>query len=200
MDLAFKQYLHAIVAKYTVENGPASDGEREACALVRLRMGGTRRDLVGFQLSGSYEKGTAITLGAHVDILVSVKKPGDAKDVYMSLYPHCLDKHLPPEAHGVGIRISSNGVKVHIIPWNLDRVEQEGSNGPARNGHHNGAEVALAMRAWERVVSVSSQTRSSTTVAPAPPWFCGGSVTDSTCGCFCRNWRSAFRSIPIPLP
>ena len=99
-------------------------------------MGGTRRDLVGFQLSGSYEKGTAITLGAHVDILVSVKKPGDAKDVYMSLYPHCLDKHLPPEAHGVGIRISSKGVKVHIIPWNLDRVEQEGSNGHARNGHH----------------------------------------------------------------
>jgi len=38
------QYLHAIVAKYTVESGPASDGEREACALVRLTSEWAGRD------------------------------------------------------------------------------------------------------------------------------------------------------------
>jgi len=123
------EYLQGTVAKYAVENGPASDGEREACALVRLISEWAGRDLVGFQLSGSYEKGTAVTLGTDVDILISVKKPGDAKETYLSLYQHCLEKHLPPETHGVAIRITSNGVKVHIIPWNLDRVEQEGSNG-----------------------------------------------------------------------
>ena len=131
------QYLRAMVSKYAVESAPGSDGEREACALGRLISEWAGRDLVGFQLSGSYEKGTAITLCTGVDILVSVEKPGDAKDVYMSLYQHCVEKHLPPEAHGVAIRITSNGVKVHIIPWNLDRVEQEDSNGTrASNGHH----------------------------------------------------------------
>jgi|SRR5215813_1319901 len=131
------QYLQATVAKYAVENGPASNGEREACALVRLISEWAGRDLVGFQLSGSYEKGTATTLGTDVDILVPVKKPGDPKAVFLSLYQHCLEKHLPPEAHGVAIGITSNGVKVHIIPWNLDRVEQEGSSGSrAPHGQH----------------------------------------------------------------
>jgi hypothetical protein len=120
------QYLEATVAKYAVANGPGSDGEREACALSRLISEWAGRDLVGFQLSGAYEKGTAVTFGTDVDILVSVKKPGDARAVYLSLYQHCVDKHLPPEASGVAIRITSNGLKVHLIPWNLDRVQQEG--------------------------------------------------------------------------
>lgn len=129
------QYLEATVAKYAVENGPGSDGERAACSLSRLISDWAGRDLVGFQLSGSYEKGTAVTLGAEVDILVSVKKPGDAKEVHQSLYQHCIEQHLPPEANGVAIRITSNGVKIHMIPWNLDRVEQEGGS-PAHNGQH----------------------------------------------------------------
>ena len=110
------QYLQATLAKYAVENCPGSDGERAACALSRLISDWAGRDLVGFQLSGSYEKGTAVTLGTDVDILVSVKKPGDARDVYLSLYQHCADHHLPPDKHGVAIRIASNGMKVHLIP------------------------------------------------------------------------------------
>jgi len=51
------QYLHALVAKYTVENGPASDGELEACALVRLSSEWAGPELVGFQLSGSCRVG-----------------------------------------------------------------------------------------------------------------------------------------------
>ena len=45
-----------------------------------------------------------------------------------------------------------------------------------------------------------AHTRSSTTVAPPPPSFCGGSVTETTCGCFCRYWRRALRRMPMPLP
>src|SRR5207245_1712013 len=43
-------------------------------------------------------------------------------------------------------------------------------------------------------------TFNSATVAPPPPSCCGGSETDSTCGCCCKNCRSAFRRIPMPLP
>lgn len=129
------QYLEATVAKYAVENAPGSDGERAACSLSRLISDWAGRDLVGFQLSGSYEKGTAVTLGTEVDILVSVKKPGDAKEVHQSLYQHCIEKHLPPEANGVAIRITSSGVKIDMIPWNLDRVEQE-AGAKAHNSKH----------------------------------------------------------------
>src|SRR5579872_4332766 len=45
-----------------------------------------------------------------------------------------------------------------------------------------------------------NQTRRSTTVAPPPPSLAGGSATDSTCGCFCKYCRRAFRRMPMPLP
>src|SRR5271157_1517577 len=38
-----------------------------------------------------------------------------------------------------------------------------------------------------------SYVLSSTTVAPPPPSFCGGSLTLATCGWLCRNCRSALR-------
>src|SRR5579864_3367337 len=44
------------------------------------------------------------------------------------------------------------------------------------------------------------QLLSSTTVAPAPPSFCGGSATVATCGWSFKNCRSALRRIPMPLP
>jgi len=132
------QYVESIVAKYAVENQPGSDAEREACALGRLISDWAGKDLVGFQLSGSYEKGTAISLGTDVDILVSIEKPNDAQEVYLSLYRHCAERNFPPEAHGVSIRILSNGVKVHMIPWNLDhsRAQEPDAHPVAGGGKH----------------------------------------------------------------
>src|SRR5205807_4156123 len=58
-------------------------------------------------------------------------------------------------------------------------------------------EIYIACRDCWRI---ENHTFSSTTVAPAPPSFWGGSLTVSTCGCFCKNCRKAFLRIPIPIP
>src|SRR5919107_580381 len=47
---------------------------------------------------------------------------------------------------------------------------------------------------------ISAHCFSSTTVAPAPPWFSGARSNRSTCGCVRSRSATARRSAPVPWP
>lgn len=69
-------------------------------------------------ISGSFAKGTAITLGSDFDIFISLKHdlPTSLKDIYNSLYKWLNEKRLPAKKQNVSLRIKFDNIKVDVIP------------------------------------------------------------------------------------
>jgi hypothetical protein len=71
-DLA-SEYVATIVEKHAVQIGPASAALRAANEMFPVLREWAGRYLLGIGVSGSYAKGTAITLGTDVDVFVSLE-------------------------------------------------------------------------------------------------------------------------------
>lgn len=113
------EYVAEVVRKYAVRSGPNSAAERAALALSGLISLWAGRSLKGFWLSGSYAKGTAISLGTDVDVFISLADSRTVKEIYWSLFQFCADRGLRPQARNVSVRVESNGMKVDLVPGRI---------------------------------------------------------------------------------
>lgn len=112
------QYLELVVDTHAVTCGTGSAAER---ALVTL--GPTIREwagdaLAGISFSGSYAKGTAISLGTDVDLFVSLHDMNgpSMKEIYWGLHGFLKERGFHPAAGNVAVRVEWDGMKVDVVP------------------------------------------------------------------------------------
>ncbi len=125
-DLA-SDYVASVVEKYAVHVGPGSAAVRAANELVPALREWAGRYLLDIGVSGSYAKGTAISLGTDVDVFVSLSEvAGDSmKHIYWSLFQFLADRGLRPQAWNVSVRVERTGIQVDVVPGR----KQQGSAG-----------------------------------------------------------------------
>jgi len=112
------QYVASVVWKYAVSTVTGSPASKAANLLIPPLTEWVGEHRLGIQFSGSYAKGTAISLGTDVDIFISLRDvPGKGmKEIYWSLFQFCADRGLKPQAQNVSIRVKNNGVQVDLVP------------------------------------------------------------------------------------
>jgi hypothetical protein len=121
------EYLASVIQKYSVSTGSGSAAVRAANELIPALREWAGRYLLDIGLSGSYAKGTAISLGTDVDVFVSLSEvAGDSmKHIYWSLFQFLADRGQRPQAQNVSVRVERNGTQVDVVPGR----KQEGSAG-----------------------------------------------------------------------
>jgi len=106
--------------------------------------------------------------------------------------------HIPPnEGGGVGTRAGHTPVtwQAHVTIRSLKTVKRKASTRVSLVPWFLGPLVP-----WSLGPCSCLYCRSSTSVAPIPPSFCGASSIPATCGCFLRNSLTPRRRIPAPCP
>src|SRR2546430_7418333 len=78
------RYVFSVVQQYAVSTGAGCPASKAANLLVPLLKDWAGQYLLGIHFSGSYAKGTAISLGTDVDIFVSVDCGQPVKEIYWS--------------------------------------------------------------------------------------------------------------------
>ena len=118
------QYVELVVDKHAVGCGAGSAAER---ALVML--GPTIREwagegLLGISFSGSYAKGTAISLGTDVDLFVSLNDMNGAsmKEIYWGLHGLLKERGFAAAARNVAVRVEWDGMKVDVVPGRRQKI------------------------------------------------------------------------------
>ena len=111
-------YVASVIEKYAVHSGPGSAAVRAANELIPALKEWAGRYLLDIGLSGSYAKGTAISLGTDVDVFVSLSEvAGDSmKHIYWSLFQFLTDRGLQPQAQNVSVRVQRNDMQVDVVP------------------------------------------------------------------------------------
>lgn len=76
------------------------------------------RYLLNVGFSGSYAKGTAISLGTDVDIFISMGQiPGcGMKEIYWGLFHYLAERQHQPAAQNVSVRVRSQNLSVDVVP------------------------------------------------------------------------------------
>jgi hypothetical protein len=112
------QYVASVIAKYAVGSGSGSPAQKAAADLAPLVGHWGDRWLLEMTLSGSYAKGTAISLGTDVDLFISISHAigTPVNEIYWNLFGHCETGGLNPEAQNVSMRVVRNGIKVDLVP------------------------------------------------------------------------------------
>jgi hypothetical protein len=112
------QYVASVVWKHAVTTAAGSSASKAADLLIAPLREWAGTSFLRIQFSGSYAKGTAISLGTDVDLFISLRDvPGKGvKEIYWSLFQFCADRGLKPQAQNVSIRIKCNGVQVDLVP------------------------------------------------------------------------------------
>lgn len=115
------EYVESIVRKYAVMTGPYSKAEQSANAIAPSIRLWADRYLTTLNFSGSYAKGTAISIATDIDLFISLSSatPGTLTDIYESLYSWSVKQGWNPRRQNVSIRISHNGVKLDLVPGRL---------------------------------------------------------------------------------
>ncbi len=124
------QYVASVVRKYAVSTVAGSPASKAASQLVPVLKKWAGRSLLEIQFSGSYAKGTAISLGTDVDLFISLDCGQPVKDIYWSLFQFCVDRGLRPQAQDVSVRVRSNGLNIDLVPGRL-RGEDPRAGAPA---------------------------------------------------------------------
>ena len=108
----------SIIEKYRVIPDTNSPPHRAADDLSPTLKQWGKQYLLGITLSGAYAKNTAVSLCAHVDILIALSEiPGmDMKKVFWSLFEFLSDHDLRPRTRNVCIEVEHKGLRVHLIP------------------------------------------------------------------------------------
>ncbi len=110
------QYVASVVRKYAVSTVAGSPASKAANLLVPPIQDWAGGHLLEMQFSGSYAKGTAISLGTDVDVFISLDHVQTVKEIYWSLLQFCAQRGLRPQAQNVSIRVESNGLHVDLVP------------------------------------------------------------------------------------
>lgn len=112
------QYLNAILAKYAVPSGLDSPANRARVKLLPLIRDWADGYLLSANLSGSYAKGTATSLGTDADIFISLKSstPGSLSDIYWNLSTRLSNDGYAPTPQDVSLGIYLDGLKIDLVP------------------------------------------------------------------------------------
>jgi hypothetical protein len=110
------QYVASVVIKHAVRAGVDSAASRAANLVVPVLRSWAGQSLLGIQFSGSYAKGTAISIGTDVDLFISLGGTQPVKEIYWSLFQCCVARRLNPQAQNVSVRVQSNGLNVDLVP------------------------------------------------------------------------------------
>jgi hypothetical protein len=110
------QYVASVIGKHAVSNAQGSRASRAAEQLAPHLNNWAGQSLLGIHYSGSYAKGTAISLGTDVDLFISLDSGMTVKDIYWSLFRCCAEQRLQPQAQNVSVRVQSSGMNVDLVP------------------------------------------------------------------------------------
>jgi hypothetical protein len=115
------EYVASVVRKYAVEASPGCAAMRAAKEVIPAIRKWAGEYLLDVQFSGSYAKGTAVSLGTDVDLFISLGDEAGGmdttmKEIYWGLFQFCADRGLKPRAQNVSIRVMAGGVKVDLVP------------------------------------------------------------------------------------
>ncbi len=119
------QYITSVIEKYAVNTALASPASNAANQVVPVLKTWAGQSLLGIQFSGSYAKGTAISLGTDVDLFISLHCTQPVKDIYWSLFHYAASHQLQPQAQNVSIRVQSSGVNVDLVPGRKQQGDTE---------------------------------------------------------------------------
>jgi tRNA nucleotidyltransferase (CCA-adding enzyme) len=112
------QYVDLVVNQRVVNNAVGSPAYFAAENLMpTLReWGGTSLDTISY--SGSFAKGTAISLGTDVDLFLSVNHACDksVRDIYWALYSFLEGRQFHPQTRNVAVRVKTHGLSVDLVP------------------------------------------------------------------------------------
>jgi len=119
------QYVASVIQKYAVNTASASPASKAANHVIPVLKAWAGQSLLGIQFSGSYAKGTTISLGTDVDLFISLDSTQPVKDIYWSLFNYAAAQQLRPQAQNVSIRVQSNGLNVDLVPGRKQRNSSE---------------------------------------------------------------------------
>ena len=114
-------YISSIVAKYAVAASAHSPALTAANRILPALRQWAGPSLLDIQLSGSYAKGTAISLSADLDLFLSFDTRRPVRDIYWSLYRQSIAWGLAPRAQNVSFRIQLDGTHIDIVPGRRQR-------------------------------------------------------------------------------
>ena len=112
------QYVASVVEKYRVALEEGSPSHRVADEIAPSIKQWGQDYVQGITISGAYAKNTAITLAAHVDVLVLLKPiPGaEIKSVFWRLFEFLTDQNLKASTREVSVRVPCKKLQVDLIP------------------------------------------------------------------------------------
>lgn len=118
------QYLETILSKYAA-NTAAAEAACEQIYPVLKNWGGDR--LLRADYSGSYAKGTAISLGSDADIFLSLSSnvPNSLANSYNTLFKAVELAGYKPRKQNVSIGVTVNGCSIDLVP--ARRLSQHGN-------------------------------------------------------------------------
>lgn len=105
-----------VVARHSVGVGPRCAATAAANVLIPAVRAWAGSALLGIQFSGSFAKGTAISLGTDVDLFLSLDSKLAVKDLYWGLHRFCAERQMNPQAQDVSVGVRSGGMRVDLVP------------------------------------------------------------------------------------
>jgi hypothetical protein len=149
------QYVASVILKYAVSTAAGSPASKAANLIAPTLRSWAGQSLLGMQVSGSYAKGTAISLGTDVDLFISLNWDMPVKDIYWNLYRYCAQRGLGPQPQNVSIRVRSNGLGVDLVPG---RKQQGNTDDHSLYKRKNDSWTQTNVAQHIRVVSSSGKT------------------------------------------
>jgi len=112
-----------VLQKYAVPTGAQSPAYRARTQLLPLLQQWANGYLVSAELSGSYAKGTAVSLGTDADIFISVRHdtPETLSEIYWTLYRFIQNRGYAPRTQRVSLRINHAGLDIDLVPAKRQR-------------------------------------------------------------------------------
>jgi hypothetical protein len=121
------QYLYAILARESVDTGPASPVRGVQAFLMPMLREWAGDQLLTVHPSGSFVKGTAIKSGTDIDFFISLSETTTEtlKEIYDKLFERLKSKGYTPVRQNVSLNIRVFGYSVDLVPAKRQNV---GSN------------------------------------------------------------------------
>ena len=118
MNVQGNRYLAGVVRKYSPSPSARTKARAAAQQIKPMLKDWAKPYFSGFEISGSYAKGTAITLSTDIDLFVSLihTRPGSLEEIYNSLDERLEDEGFATRRQNVSIRIKRNGIDIDIVP------------------------------------------------------------------------------------
>jgi len=116
--LSSDQYILRIIQKYSHDSSHIYAVQRAKDELDPIVKDWAGRYLISTSISGSFAKGTSITLGSDFDLFISLSPdtPGTLRDIYKTLYNKLNAKGYSVKRQNVSLGVTVSGLNVDVIP------------------------------------------------------------------------------------